>query len=57
MYDKSSENIIWIKIDKGINDYENNIFVACVYNSLTAQKTLDALSFMIEMLLIGQNNS
>ena len=53
MYDKSSENIIWIKIDKGINDYENNIFVARVYNSLTAQKTLDALSFMIEMLLIG----
>ena len=53
MYDKSSEKIIWIKIDKGINDYENNIFVACVYNSLTAQKTLDALSFMIEMLLIG----
>ena len=32
-YDKSSENIIWIKKDKGVNDYENNIFVACVYNS------------------------
>ena len=23
-----SENIIWIKVDKGVNDYENNIFVA-----------------------------
>ena len=33
VYDKSSENIIWIKKDKGVNDYENNIFVACVYNS------------------------
>ena len=28
-----SENIIWIKIDKGVNDYENNPFIACVYNS------------------------
>ena len=33
VYGKSSENIIWIKIDKGVNDYENNIFVACVYTS------------------------
>ena len=33
VYDKSSENIIWIKIDKGINDYENKNSVACVYNS------------------------
>ena len=28
----SSENNIWVKIDKGVNDYENNILVACVYN-------------------------
>ena len=33
VYEKSSENILWIKIGKSINDYENNIFVACVYNS------------------------
>ena len=33
VYHKSSEKIIWIKIDKGVNDCENNIFVACVYNS------------------------
>ena len=33
VYDKSSENIIWIKKDKSVNDYENNIFVACVYSS------------------------
>ena len=28
----SSENNIWVKIDKGVNDYENNILIACVYN-------------------------
>ena len=28
-----SENIIWTKIDKGVNDYENNPFIACVYNN------------------------
>ena len=33
VYDKPSKNIIWIKINKGVNDEENNIFVACVYNS------------------------
>ena len=47
---KSSEKIMWIKIDKGVNDYENNIFLACVYNS---PKNRDTLSFMIAMLLIG----
>ena len=31
VYDKTSENIIWIKTDKGVNDYENNT-VACVYS-------------------------
>ena len=41
------KNIIWIKIYKGLNDYENNIFVASVYNS-----------FMIAMLLnAGQNET
>ena len=30
---KSSEKIIWFQIDKDVNDYENNIFVACVYNT------------------------
>ena len=28
----SSENNIWAKIDKGVNDYENNILIARVYN-------------------------
>ena len=41
---------MWIKIDKGVNDFENNIFLACVYNS---PKNRDTLSFMIAMLLIG----
>ena len=34
VYDKSSENINCIKIDKGVNNYEHSIFAACVYNSL-----------------------
>ena len=46
----SSENNIWVKIDKGVNDYENNILIACV---LTSQKTRHTLSFVIAMLLIG----
>ena len=25
VYDKTSENIFWIEIDKGVNDYENEI--------------------------------
>ena len=33
VYDKSSENITCIKIDKSVNDYEHGIFVAYVYNS------------------------
>ena len=33
LQEKSSENIIWIKIEKDVSDYENNIFVASVYNS------------------------
>ena len=28
----SSENNIWAKIDKVVNDYENNILIARVYN-------------------------
>ena len=52
--DKSSENIIWIKINKSVTDYENNIFVAFF---ITAQKTRDTLSFVIAMLLIGLINS
>lgn len=50
-YAKSSENIIWVKIDKSVNGYENNIFVACFYNSPNNSRYT---SFKVAMLLIGQ---
>ena len=33
VHHESLENIIWIKIDKDVNDYENKINIARVYNS------------------------
>ena len=59
VYDNSSENIIWIKRYKGLNDYENNTFVASVYKNLknstytkfNDSKVIDRLEQQLKKLL------
>ena len=33
VFDKSNENILWIKIEKNSLNYKGNNYIACVYNS------------------------
>ena len=33
VFDKSNENILWIKIEKNFLNYKGNTYIACVYNS------------------------
>ena len=33
VFDKSNENILWVKIGKNPSNNKNNTYIACVYNS------------------------